>query len=276
MLATLAVSCAILTSPPGHGASQQTASQLVSKMLQYYYEAQSLTGTITYTASDGQGQVQVVTTLQFERPSKLYMKQVKVGGQAHQWLVTSDGKQFSYDSPYGLMGSEPGKIGTPGGRSRRLVESVKQPVPDQIVVDSSGKRHLKMADLDVRQIYAITAATIGDRSVPLDIAIGRLEDLQHDKLEWMTLALNGKLTFNGAEGNLIEGQWRQYGDQVSDPAGAPGDFKMLITDDGRLLSYLVHRKVGHNKTDERDLTETWVVDLTPNGKTDESLFHVVP
>src|SRR4051812_37388578 len=103
MITTLAVSLVLLGNAPARPHPQTPASQLVSKMLRYYADAQSMTGTITYTATDGGGKVQMVTYLQYEKPSKLFIKQVKGGSQPMQWLVTSDGKLFSYDSPEYLL-----------------------------------------------------------------------------------------------------------------------------------------------------------------------------
>jgi hypothetical protein len=274
MLATLAVSLAFVGGSPVI-AGQGAASQLVSKMLKYYYDANSLTGTITLTASDGQGQAQMTTYVQFEKPSKLFIRQVKGGNHPMQWLVTSDGKLFSYDAPESSLGSQPStQIGTLGARGRRLTERVRQMLPDQFVTDASGRQVAKWGDFDVRQIYAVAAPSMGDRSAPLDIAIGRIEDLSHDKLTWMTVESNGKATVNGVEGTVIVGKWRPYGDASSDPAQAPGQYQMVISDEGKLLRYMILQFVGppdHYYT----LRETWDLDLTLNGKPDESLFRVV-
>src|SRR4051812_2027201 len=113
MLTTLAVTLALCA--PGPKPQANAASQLVSKMLKYYSGAQSITGTITYTASDGAGSAQLITVLQYEKPSKLYIKQYKGGPHQMMWLVTSDGKYFSYNAPDNLPGS-----------NERLVETVMQ------------------------------------------------------------------------------------------------------------------------------------------------------
>ncbi|HWA83149.1 MAG TPA: hypothetical protein VG820_06950 [Fimbriimonadaceae bacterium] len=235
MLATLALSFALVGSPV-----QNSGSALVSKMLKYYSGAKTMTGTITYTASDGSGKVQLVTTLQYERPSKLYIRQAKGNPNPRQWLVVSDGTTFSY-------GHNPDTF---DGHQDRLKESVRQ-------VDTV---------LDVDGIYAISATEgLADRSVPLDIAIGRKEDLSHDILMWVNVDLAGKTTENGAA-NLVKGGWRPYGD-----AQTAGRYEMVIGDDGRLIRYTVFRNVG-KPGQAVELRENWDVDLTVNGMPTESLF----
>jgi hypothetical protein len=260
MLTTLALAIAFVQPAP-----QQVnpASQLVSKMLAYYTDAQSLTGTILYTATDGQGKVQLQTTLQFERPSKLYIRQSKPGG-GQQWLVTSDGKYFSYDAPGHLLGVRQGSglvTGVEGSRTTRLVEKVQQ-------IDGV---------LDVGRIYAVAAyASLGDRSVPLDVAIGRKEDLKHDVLMWMTVESGGKVQVNGVDANLVKGGWRPYGDMKAANGQPPGLYEMIITDDGKLLRYQVEQWIAADRgTPPFKLRETWDVDLTVNGKANSSLFKLV-
>ncbi|MFI5386729.1 MAG: hypothetical protein ACHQ50_11490 [Fimbriimonadales bacterium] len=273
----MAVSFALIGSAPSALPQQQpnAASQLVTKMLKYYSDLPSLTGSIVLTASDGAGQAQLFTQVQFEKPSKLFIKQVKSGNQSTQWLVVSDGKNFSYDAPQNALGSAPGQIGTPGSQNKRLYESVSQ---IEFVKGADGKYLRKYGNYDVQQIYSVGAATICDRSVPLDIAIGRHEDLQHDVLTWMTVSSNGKTTVNEVEANSIVGKWRPYGDAATDPNQAPGQYELVITDDGKLLRYTIVQNIRRsppNQSDVVELRETWNVDLNPNGKPDESLFRVV-
>jgi len=257
MLTILAFSLTLL----GQAApAQNPAAQLVSKMLAYYSNAPTMTGTITLTASDGKGQVQVVTHLQYQRPSKLYIRQEKEGRDPLQWLTVSDGKLFSYDSPANLP-----------GRQHRLIESVYQLIANEFTSDGSAVHR----DYNVGEIYSVVAeASLGDRSVPLDIAIGRVEHLNHDVLTWMTVESGGKATLNGTDVNVINGKWREYGNQVSDPQYAPGTYEMLITDGGKLVRYTIKRKVGPKESGGVLLTEAWDVDLTVNGKPDPNLFRL--
>jgi hypothetical protein len=260
MLTTLALAIAFVQPAYPQG---NAASQVVSKMLAYYSSSQTLTGTILYTATDGQGKAQLQTTIQYEKPSKLYIRQVKGGNNPQQWLVTSDGKFFSYDAPGHLLGVKQGSglvTGQEGSRTTRLVERVNQ-------IDGV---------LDVGRIYAVAAyGSLGDRSMPLDVAIGRKEDLSHDVLMWMTVESGGKVELNGVQANLIKGKWRPYGDMKANEGFPPGLYEMLITDEGKLLRYQVDQWVGSKNGSEVKLRETWDVDLTVNGTTDSKLFRLV-
>ena len=267
MLATIAVSMVLFGQ--GQQVPVNISKQLIGKMLQYYADAKTMTGTITLTATDGGGQAQLETQFQFEKPSKLYIRQAKGGANPVQWRVTSDGAMFSYDSPDVLPGGEQG-----GAQRPRLLESIDQVVADQYVKGPNGKPVPKHENYDVKKIYAVAAASIGDRSVPLDIAIGRSEDLHHDVLTWMTVESNGKVSVNGVEGSSIVGKWREYGDQETDPRNARGEYELVITDEGKLLRYTIVQNIGQaNKFAQ--LREIWNVDLIVNGKPDSSLFKVV-
>jgi hypothetical protein len=274
MLATIAV-CLVFAKPAMLD-QQPSGGDIVSKMLKYYADAQSMKGTITLTVSDGGGQAQMGTELQFERPSKLYIRQYKGGRAPQQWLAVSDGSLFSYDSP-DMLGSNPGQIGSPGSQTRRLTEHVLQ-ATGEFMTDAQGKRVAKMANYDVRQIYAVVAAgSLGDRSVPLDVAIGRHEDLQHDVLTWMTVDLQGKVKIDGVEANQIVGKWRPYGEAATDATQAPGQYEMIVTDEGKLLRYTILQYLPRdprNPSDYVKLLEIWNVDLTVNAKADASLFKV--
>lgn len=224
-----------------------SATQLVSNMLAYYSAAKTLTGTIDYTASDGAGQAGVRTTIQFEKPSKLYIRQDKVGGQTPgSWLVTSDGQHFSYDPPQHLIET----------RNPRLVESVKT-LTGQV--------------LDIQGIYAVVAfGSLGDRSIPLDIAISRREDLAHDVLQWATVVDNGKRTLGDVETRSIIGVWKPFGD-----APAEGNFELNITADGQLKRYAQQHSFRLPSGSVVNLTEVWNVNLKVDGKPDPTLFKLV-
>src|SRR5579862_8720306 len=111
MLATFAFSAALIVGQgPTQAAQTETspAKTLISKMLAYYFSANTLTGNIVLTAAAGGGHTTWNTTVQFERPSKLYIQQARVNGPSEAWYITSDGKVFSYAAPENTLGSQPG------------------------------------------------------------------------------------------------------------------------------------------------------------------------
>jgi hypothetical protein len=268
MITTVAVALALSGTTP----SQNPASQLVTKMLAYYANAQTMTGTIMLTVSDGAGQAQVSTDLAYERASKLYIKQAKGGSSPRVWYVSSDGKNFSYEAPGNLPGS-----------NQRLIEPVTQRTDDyetdangNFVLDAKKRPKPKMLTYDIGRIYSVAAPNIGDRSVPLDIAIGRHEDLQHDVLTWMTVQSGGKVTVDGVEANSVIGKWRPYGEASNDANNAPGQYELDITDDGKLVRYIILQYIRDPRNGNTvNLTETWKVNLVPGGKPDAALFKLI-
>lgn len=254
MLTTVALALVLHSGP-----AQNPASQLISKMLRLYSSADSMTGTITLTASDGAGKVQVVTTLNYQKPSLLYILQKKMGGTPQQWLTISNGTWFSYDKPENLAGGE-----------TRVTESVKQVVPGPPTRDDKGNKQVKYQNYDIRQIYAIGAPTLGDRSVPLDIAIGRREDLEHDNASWITTQLQGSTTINGTQASLVTGRWRPYGEGrlYTNFKSDAATYEMAITEDGQLLRYSVFQPIENGPT----ISMVWDVDLKVNGKPDPKIF----
>jgi hypothetical protein len=168
---------------------------------------------------------------------------------------------FSYDAPENLPGS-----------NRRLTESVKQILPDKFTVDSKGNRVPDFVNFDIRQIYAVGAGSLGDRSVPLDIAIGRREDLAHDNLQWVTVDINGKVKVNDVEGTSIVGKWRPYGDAANDPRQISAHYEMVISEDGKLLRYTIFQPIEGGQGSQ--LVLNWDVDLKVGGKPDPDLFKL--
>lgn len=242
----------------GNGLPQeQTAPGLISKMLARYHDAKTLVGTIRLTVSAQNQSVTMDTAVQFELPSKLYIKQQKNVAnpnpeQLSSWLVTSDGKNFTYDAP--VVNTSLGHT----NRGTRLGESVYN-------------RNYNITN-DVRSIYVAAGQSLGDRSMPLDIAIGRREDLVYRRNQWVNYTLGGTKEIGGKTAYLVTGDYRDY-------AGAPssGVYQMAITADGDLLQYVEKTKIALDSQGAQTVTLTnqWDVNLIVNGKVDPALFKVV-
>ena len=235
----------------GEAAPKMTAVKVISNMLAHYHQLQSLTGTINLQveakASTGSVTQGIQTELQFEKPGKLYLRQVKLGSQPSEWLITSDGETFSYNVPKGL----------PYSKSKRLVENV------------NGK--------SIPEIYAASVLSVGDRSAPLGIAMNWNDELRRIVAEWPVCQLMGEVNWQGSKVWKISGKFkdRPDGDQI-------GDFVLVIDHDGNLLEYQTVQSiatpdaVGHlDAKHPIRLSQTWLVNLQPNGKPAEALFNVV-
>jgi outer membrane lipoprotein-sorting protein len=141
-------------------APQDTASDplspgnLISKMFAKYHSATRIRGTVVTTVKYGDSTLTITSTLQIERPSKVYLLQVSPLAADRRYLVTSDGVLFSYDKPISRVDEELNAKG-------RLVEPVDGPL---------GK-------LSAADIYRAATESIAERSLPLDVAFAHSADL---------------------------------------------------------------------------------------------------
>lgn len=243
MIATL-LSSLVLSQAAAQDA-QPSAAQIVGKMLAYYNDAKSMTGTITMTQSMMNQSTIYDSILQFELPSKLYLKQTH-RATGRTTLVTSDGRAFSYNLPKHLQNL--------GGKDERLLEAVQQ-----------GGRALK-----VRDIYRASVESLADRSVPLDIAIGHPEDLKFIRSQWSTVAYQGKDKIGEESVHVIGGRWREYGD-----APPSGTYKLVINEKHELRRYILHEALGVPGQGVQEVVTVWEVKLAKDGKPDVNAFRVV-
>ncbi len=239
----LTLIAAIATFPALQGEAQgRSAVQLVGRMLAYYNDAKSMTGRIMLTQSANGVSGTVETFLQFETPSKLYIRQQKSVGDQRVFTVISDGKTFGYDSPV--------------RDGKRLYEKVA-PAKDYF--------------LNVRQIYAATSAGLADRSTPLDIAIGRTEDLSFLKSQLVTVTYQGTTKYGEEDVHVVMGDWRPYGE-----AGTEGQYRMYITEGGELRQFALSQTIQPKGAPQAiQAMSTWNIKLTKNGKPDPALWSSV-
>lgn len=251
----LNVGIAVALSILAQDGTSPSAKGLIEKMMSRYYAAQTLTGKIKLTVSTKAGSASLETEVQYERPSKLYLRQQKNvaspdPSQPSKWLVTSDGKTFSYDVPNERYEASPGL---------RLVEPVSNVRVKTVHTIAS--------------IYAAASKSIGDRSMPLDMAISNRDDLVYRRAQWATYQIRGTKEISGRQANLIGGDFRPY-------AGAEviGKYQMAITNEGDLLQYVEETNVavgeGANSQIVR-VTSQWDVDLKVGGAVSPALFKVV-
>jgi hypothetical protein len=230
------------------------ASQILSQAIAHYNSAATAAGTITMSQETMGHRVVIQTTLQFERPAKLYIRQdlqAKTGNQS--WLVTSDGAFFSYDRP--AEGLSP-----IGNQAKRLVEPVAY----------EGR-----SPFSYRDIYKAAASSIRDRSTPLDIIIGDMEDLKFLRAQWATVEYGGKHQVGDEMVHVVQGQWREYG-------GAPASatYQFLIAENGEIRRYAQRETVavragGGANLEPTVVTTTWDVRVKVDAPTDPALFKLV-
>lgn len=251
MILTHAIALLAVCTCPAQDAPD--AKTLVEKMLARYHAAKTLTGTIKLTVSTKEGSAALDTTLQYERPNKLYIFQRKRVANPDpespsQWLVTSDGTMFSYNVPNDRFHAAP---------TLRLVEPV-------------NNQRVKL-EHDLASIYSAASKSIGDRSMPLDVAVAGKEDLLYRAGQWASRQLQGTKEIAGKTAYLVGGNFRPY-----NGAEVIGKYQMAITADGELLNYIEEQYIGvEGRPDPVRIVSTWEVQLQIDGQVNQALFKVV-
>jgi len=218
-------------------------TEMVGRMLAKYSKATTLTGEITWTQQVKESSIVTKTTLQFDLPSKLYIRQERGGASSKGMFVVSDGTTFSYPVPPDL----PSKLG------ERLSESVML----------GGKSQT------VRDIYSVISKSLIDRSLPLDVSIGRLEDLKFLRSQWVTMEVSGTATIDNNEITIIKGQWRPYGQ-----APPSGTYEMWLTKGDELRRYVQREKLEIDRVGLVEVVGIWDCKLVVDGKPDPDLFVI--
>ncbi|MBS1705752.1 MAG: hypothetical protein JST40_07755 [Armatimonadetes bacterium] len=237
---TLTLAGLMLAQEQPAGEPKISAGQAISKMIALYHEKKSMAGTIILRQTFGNVAVEVETRFQYERPSKLYIRQVKRASDPDQALVTSDGVRFTYDAPKATA-----------AEGRRLTETVKQGIDV----------------LDYQRIYAAASACLIDRSAPLDLAISRLEDLKYLRNQWASI----DNMVERESGYIINGKWRAYGN-----ASVSGSYQIGLSKDFELTQYQIVEPMTFPNQPTQNMVSEWKVNIKPDAAVDASLFRVVP
>ncbi len=216
-----------------------TSGQVISKVFARYDQLSKATGSIQFVQSYGNISVTVSTKVQFEMPDKVYLYQERKSSNPGSVIVTSDGKHFSYHLPP----DEPTSIG------KRLVETVVQ----------AAKTY------DCRDIYAVAAGGLLDRSVPLDLLFGRRSDMalfrdQLDTIEPVQMS---------GENFVITGRWREY--KTAIPAAT---YRLEVTPEFDIIRYTLRQPFQIEGMGTQDLVSDWKTDLKPGGVPEAALFRL--
>lgn len=224
----------------------QSAAALLTKMFSYYSDAKVVSGKAKMVQSAAGHSVTIDTDFQYEKPAKLFVRQTLSGSQPRRWLVTSDGRYFSYDAP------------VPSDQQpRRLVEPVSEETST------------------VTGIYHATGTSLGDRNLVLDLTMGDDRDWKFIRSQWATLEYGGKTKLGDVDVNVIKGTWREY-----QTAPASAQFTMFVTDEGQLKAYKMHEVVSVGNVGQQAMPPTpvdtqWEFTVDTKAKPDASLFAIV-
>lgn len=220
------------------------AAPLVSKMLAKFSAAQEMVGAIVMTQSYEGHKYIVDTSVQFLKPYKLFIKQVSNRTPPEVWVASSTGTQISYD----------------------VQPHLKELVKTKRFLESQTEEH---EVLKVGEVYHVVSRSIGDRSVPLDIAIGHIDDLKYIRNQWKTMSVKGTAVFNGQDVYEIVGDWRPHL-----TAGVRGKYAMLIDKNNELKQYSITEMFALGKSEPKPITTVWDVDLKIDAKSDPALYRI--
>lgn len=242
---------------PQESTQKPKASTIVSRMLEYYKKANSLVGTVHLTQTAAGKSITIDTQLQFEKPSKLFLHQVRKSSDPREWVVTSDGKLFSYNAPE-----------TVSIRPQRLIEPVAaSPGTQRKLGDySTGVVHY------VGEMYNAATYSIGDKSPLLDVAFAQSGDLKYLTGQLATMVYRGTTELAGKKVHVIIGEWRE------NPAvPSSGVYEMYIDEDGNFLRYVLKQDFAVPEAPQQSITVSSIWDgrLTVNAKPNPALFTVL-
>lgn len=227
----------------------QDAGAIVSKMIARYHSAKKLNGDFTSNVKVGDKAFSVTTKFQIERPTKLYLQQVvSTGNKAY--VVTSDGKEFSYMKPIDTPLSDK-------NRFSRLIEDVGP-------------------NTTLGEIVRASAHSMPERSAVLDLLVSDLDDLKFLRSQWKTVDTTGKVDLNGEQVYRVVGKWRLDGRSES-----TANYGMFITEAGDLRKYVIdgtfqleNSEPGAAPLSVR-VTREFLVNATIDGEIDSKLFTVL-
>lgn len=230
-------------------AQKPQAAAVVGQMLQKYYASKETAGTILMTQEYDKHTYSITTNDQFERKYKLYIKQVSSRTPQEVWLASSTGQRFCYDAPPEIDGL----IKTGWVDGGRLLES--QVFEGRV--------------LEIGDVYHAVSKSIGDRSVPLDIAISHKDDLAYIRNQWKTMVMTGTAKYKNEDVYVISGDWRPHA-----AAEVRGKYTMYINMKNELKQYSTTELFGYANVQPKPITTTWDVDLKLDAKTDQSLYKI--
>jgi hypothetical protein len=235
--------------PDSNNQEGLSASQIMSKMFAHYAEAKSAAGTIRMTQTANGVSVHTNTELQYDRPSQIFLHQIRDGSQARQWYLTSDGKEFSYDPP---ATRNPLIFG-----HKRMVEYVTQHNISMTLVD----------------ILGAASRSLGDLNPMIESAISSKDLLKKLTGQWATIVYGGRHTVNGQTVQAVSGQFRE---NPNSPVS--GEFEAYVSPQGDFMRYVLRQRLEFPQysRDPIEVTTTWDSDLKVGVTTDKSLYRVIP
>lgn len=246
------------------------ATDILSKVLEKYAAANSISGDVLMTQTAGPKKVTIKTELAIERPSKLLIHQTSEAIAPNDWLVVSDGVKFGYDVP--SQGE--------GAPRRRLFEEVA------VTESATGQKRL----LKAHSIYLAAKRSLGDNINPFveftTQSVGENSSLKGFLLRLANISPTKEKSMpDGSKAYSIWGVMN-FGDRIKDAEGnltdkfeSAGRFEMTVSKDFDLIGMRTTETIsvtdaGTNLPTQISVITNWTGKVTLNGTVDASKFTV--
>lgn len=229
---------------------QQAAAQKVITMIKKYQNKLCANGNITWTVQSPKDSLKVRTDFQYLRPNKIWILQQSVGGSSRKsGTIVCDGKYFVYRPD-----------------NKTTIETRRDLVKEPVREARTGRL------LTIDEIFIIGSTGLLDRSVPLDIVMGRLDNVDHLDRLLGDVKPAGEATVNGKECDLYSGKMRRV--YNADPT-IP--YTLAISKSNELIQMkTVETIMGENKQ-AVTFHMTWDVSVTLNDeKQIQQKFFALP
>jgi outer membrane lipoprotein-sorting protein len=227
---------------------------VVSKMLQKYAYAQTLSGTIVQEVSDGGGRIKTTTTVKYVRPDYIFVEQDKKGRNGLNRKLVSDDKKFMYTPP----DTTPVPV-----KPREFLYELRH------LVNPANSRETVLYVGDMYNAAHVSLAS----STILDLVIAFPDHLKDfARINIATIQLAGMVAHQGQTAYRISGTW-QPNKPIDGVPSAIGYYELLVSQSFDVLKFTLTETY---KVDGRmvKLTITETADLKTGVEVDRSIFRV--
>lgn len=266
----------MLITQQGDQAAVPTVADIVQGVAKRYLDAESFAGTITKTQTAGEFKRIYVTTLQAQRPNKLFLSQEWLQpkpGETSRWTVISDGAQWRYDAP----------------QSEKFVNAPPQFEPTAVEESATGVRRV----LKFNDFINGARRSLGDPWNPyLQFTMqspgeGNNTSLRAYINRMQKLTVVPRKLKDGSDGWALKGliQWgAKFADKitavgVSEEVDRVERFEMQLSKDFDIKKVQTVESVrivpeGSNVPTDLNISTVWEGDIKLNSDLNQALFRV--
>lgn len=201
-------------------------------------------GKISLLVKSSQDSLKVNTDFQYLSPNKVYIRQDSLGKSRRYTLLVSDGKSFVYS---------PQQLTQVPAKTDFIAEPVRDAKGDLLVV---------------RDMYTVAQTFFIDRSIPLDIVMGRVDNSMHLSKILTDLKFGEDVVVGEEKLKTINGLMRV---DYNSPAAIP--FQMVIGEN-KIYQMVTKESFVDDSKRTQIITFNWTVDYALNDEKvlDEKLF----